>query len=132
MSDRPDLTSDFLARFTPSTGGLNRDQVLFQAGRSSARGGRLWPVLSGFLAVTQVATLGWLLFRKEPQIPPAVVAPQPSMILPAPESPLVDDWAAAVRRTAEVPAVAPVVATGSHQPSRPLTVFSYRHVLNDF
>src|SRR5262245_31726853 len=48
---------EHLSRFTPDVGGLNRDALLFAAGRASARSARGWPALTALLGVTQVATL---------------------------------------------------------------------------
>jgi hypothetical protein len=47
---------DRLARFTPADR-LDRDEMLFRAGRASAPSRRPWVVLAAFLAATQVATL---------------------------------------------------------------------------
>jgi hypothetical protein len=46
-----------LSRFTPDAGGLNRDALLFAAGRNSARPNRRWMSLAGLMAGTQVLTL---------------------------------------------------------------------------
>ena len=58
-----------LSRFTPDPGGLDRDALLYAAGRASARPSRAWPALAAALAVTQVLTLA--LLRPRPA-PPAV------------------------------------------------------------
>jgi hypothetical protein len=52
-----------LSRFTPNTGGLDRDALLFAAGRASVRTSRWWKVLAGFLGGSQVLTLALLLPR---------------------------------------------------------------------
>ena len=64
-----------LSRFTPDAGGLDRDALLFAAGRASARPGRRWKALAGALAASQVLTLVLLW----PHAPPAApsVAPAP-------------------------------------------------------
>jgi hypothetical protein len=46
-----------LSRFTPDTGRLDRDALLFAAGRSSARPNRGWMTLASVLASTQVLSL---------------------------------------------------------------------------
>lgn len=54
-----------LAAWKPSTTGLDRDRMLFDAGRQSAQPGRgrvAWPVISGCLAIL-AATLGVELVR---------------------------------------------------------------------
>jgi hypothetical protein len=45
-----------LSRFTPASG-LDRDSMLFAAGRASARPGRPWMALAGVLAATQLVSL---------------------------------------------------------------------------
>jgi hypothetical protein len=49
--------TDRLSRFTPNGAGLDRDAILFAAGRRSARSSRLWPLVAGMLAATQALTL---------------------------------------------------------------------------
>ena len=46
-----------LSRFTPNAGGLDRDALLFAAGRASARPNRAWIALATLLTSTQV--LSW-------------------------------------------------------------------------
>jgi hypothetical protein len=46
-----------LSRFTPDAGGLDRDALLFAAGRSSARPNRGWKTLATLLASTQALSL---------------------------------------------------------------------------
>jgi hypothetical protein len=46
-----------LSRFTPDAGRLERDALLFAAGRGSARPNRLWMTLAAVLASTQVLSL---------------------------------------------------------------------------
>ena len=45
-----------LSRFTPNATGLNRDALLFAAGRASARSRWHWPALAGVLAASQLLT----------------------------------------------------------------------------
>jgi hypothetical protein len=52
-----------LSRFTPDAGGLDRDALLFAAGRSSARPNRGWKFLSAALAGTQLLVVALLLPR---------------------------------------------------------------------
>src|SRR5262245_13822395 len=88
MPDRPDPMTDRLSRFTPTAPGLDRDAILFAAGRRSARGSWLWKALAGLLAATQVLTLLALWPRPQPAgtsvSPPAMVAPAAE---PAPPPP---------------------------------------------
>ncbi|MGO9468037.1 MAG: hypothetical protein ACLQIB_24710 [Isosphaeraceae bacterium] len=46
-----------LSRFTPDAGRLDRDALLFAAGRSSVRPHRGWRTLASLLAATQVLSL---------------------------------------------------------------------------
>ena len=50
-----------LSQFTPDAGGLVRDDLLFAAGRASARPNRAWISLAAALAGTQVLALVLLL-----------------------------------------------------------------------
>jgi hypothetical protein len=53
-----------LSRFTPDAGRLDRDTLLFAAGRRSARPGRGWKTLASLLASTQALSLALLLWRQ--------------------------------------------------------------------
>jgi hypothetical protein len=46
-----------LSRFTPDAGRLDRDSLLFEAGRKSARPNRAWTVSASVLAFTQLVSL---------------------------------------------------------------------------
>jgi hypothetical protein len=81
-----------LSRFTPDAGQLDRDALLFAAGRASARPGRRWKVLAGALAASQVLTL--VLLWPRAQLPgpdalpsPFAIAPPVAVQPPAPEDP---------------------------------------------
>jgi hypothetical protein len=63
-----ELYLERLSRFTPDATGLDRDMVLFAAGRASVRPNRGWIVAASSLAVCQVLTLA-LLWPKP--MPPA-------------------------------------------------------------
>jgi hypothetical protein len=58
-----------LGQFTPATG-LDRDELLFRAGRASAPSARGWKVAAGLLVVGQLATaVAWAAWpRPEPTI----------------------------------------------------------------
>lgn len=49
-----------LSRFTPDGSGLDRDAIMYAAGRTSARPNRGWMALAGSLAACQVVTLALL------------------------------------------------------------------------
>lgn len=56
----PGPLEDSLSRFTPSLGDLDRDGLLFAAGRASARPDRKWPTIAALLAMSQALTLALL------------------------------------------------------------------------
>jgi hypothetical protein len=100
MPDRPDPVTDQLGRFTPSAPGLDRDAILFAAGRRAARGSWLWKAAAGVLAASQAVTLV-VLWPKAPAVPvpvepPPAVAPAPEPE-PPPASPPPDVWTAGSR-----------------------------------
>ena len=53
----PEPFIEHLSRFTPDAGTLDRDALLFEAGRASARPNRSWMGLSAILAGTQLFAL---------------------------------------------------------------------------
>ena len=59
-----------LSRFTPDAGGLDRDALLFAAGRGSARPNRGWMTLASLLAGTQALSLAFC-GRTRPRRPPS-------------------------------------------------------------
>ena len=66
-----------LSKFTPV--GPHRDDLLFVAGRASARPSRWWKWATGFLAVTQGITLAlWLWPKPEPTPVPVPAPPVPA------------------------------------------------------
>jgi hypothetical protein len=76
-----------LSRFTPAAGGLNRDALLFAAGRSSARPNRAWKTLAALLAGTQALSLVLLWPRPTPPaggfaVPVVAVLEPPSTLEP--------------------------------------------------
>lgn len=68
-----DPMTDKLRRLTPDAGRLDRDELLFRAGRASVPRGRFWMLLSLTLAASQAVTLWWFT-RPEPTAP---VSPRP-------------------------------------------------------
>ncbi len=135
---RRDDVIDALAAFTPDAGRLDRDDLLFRAGRASARPNRWWQRLAAALAVSQAATLVALAPRPTP-VPPVAPdrrdAPRPAAA-PFPPPPVDSDPSpdpvpgsyAALRdsvATGRLPPVPPA-ADGLHVSDRPLTVLSAR------
>jgi hypothetical protein len=76
---------EILSRFTPDPSGIDRDALLFTAGRASARPNRLWIALAAGLAICQVLTLG-LLWPRSP-VAPSIPAPEVSSPSGAPSAP---------------------------------------------
>ena len=77
---------DKLTRFTPVTT-LNRDEMFFQAGRTSVRPPRIWKWLVGGLMLSQSVTLVawfWLTPISSPVVPAMAVEEMPLLI---PETP---------------------------------------------
>ncbi len=58
-----------LSRFTPDAGSLDRDALLFAAGRASARPNRRWMTLTSLLAATQMFSLVLLWPRQHANLP---------------------------------------------------------------
>jgi hypothetical protein len=74
-----------LSRFTPDSRGLDRDALLFAAGRTSARPNRGWKSLASALAVTQLFSLVILWPRTGPApngrgVPVAVASKPPEIL----------------------------------------------------
>jgi len=100
MPNRPEPVTDSLARFTPSAPGLDRDAILFAAGRRTARGSWVWKAVAGLLAASQAVTLVILWPTPSPPrvpiVPAPAAVPQPEPALP-PASPRSDVWTAGSR-----------------------------------
>jgi hypothetical protein len=63
-----------LNRFTPDAGGLDRDALLFAAGRASARPNRGWMTLASLLAGTQALSLALLWPHSGPPVEKSIVS----------------------------------------------------------
>ncbi len=113
-----------LSKFTPV--GPNRDDLLFAAGRASARPSRRWKWATGFLAVTQAVTLAlWLWPKADPTpvpIPAPVVTPDPEPSAP-PAPPDPHSYLALMHRDGD-PEPRARFAPGPDRPTRPLTAGS--------
>ncbi|HEV3006585.1 MAG TPA: hypothetical protein VGX78_19095 [Pirellulales bacterium] len=88
----PEPNFERLTRFTPDAGEINRDALLFAAGRASARPNRGWIGLAGALAGSHllVLTLLWpqsvspagqAVPIADTQAPPSASVPSPSIAL---------------------------------------------------
>ena len=67
----PEPIIDRLRQFTPNGSSLDRDALLFAAGRASVRPNRGWMAIAGVLAATQVLTLALFILRPPPSAPNA-------------------------------------------------------------
>ncbi|MFO0848724.1 MAG: hypothetical protein U0871_09240 [Gemmataceae bacterium] len=79
-----------LAGFTPAPPAVDRDELLFQAGRASAPSPRWWRRATAALLVTQAVTLGaWLAGpSRTPTAVPTDIAPAPAPAMaPEPAAP---------------------------------------------
>jgi hypothetical protein len=76
---------EILSRFSPDTSGLDRDALVFAAGRASARPNRRYAALAACLAVSQAITLGALGYQLTGQKP--AIAPQNAPMPVAPSQP---------------------------------------------
>lgn len=75
--------AEHLSRFTPDATSLDRDALLFAAGRASVRANRKWQTLAGVLALSQVLTLVCLWPRTPPaQTSAPIVVESPAPVLP--------------------------------------------------
>jgi hypothetical protein len=131
----PDPVFDKLAKFTPDAARANAAELLFAAGRASARAHWGWKAAVVGLVLANVVSLGFLVFRtSEPLAPvasPATVAPttpptQPT--LKPPKSSADDPWSyrslISIGDPDEFPVATPV--TGPSQPAPVLSVLSAR------
>lgn len=89
MTDDPTL--DKLTRFTPAAGSLDRDELLFRAGRASARPNRGWKAATAGLAASQAVMLAvWVAGppqRSAPATEPVRAATRESKPVPVPQPP---------------------------------------------
>jgi hypothetical protein len=74
---------DRLSRFTPDATGLDRDRLLFEAGRAAARPNRRWRAVCAALSASQLLTLTVLCWPR-PVEPP--VHPMPLLVKQAPQT----------------------------------------------
>ncbi len=121
-----------LSRFTPDGSGLDRDAILYAAGRASARPNRNWMALAGSLAACQLVTLVILWPRPTPAVDSHIVQsiakeevqPTPTEVI-TPSSPTLADAAELWNRnrrmlmTSDTELPPPVSIAGPMVPSDP-------------
>lgn len=118
-----------LSRLTPDASGLDRDALLFAAGRASARPNRRWHALCAALATTQMLTLGLAYWPGTDVMPPArTPSPAPMVEItprevpePRPAPSLWRQRELAIASGGELPAPAPVSNPMTSEP--PLHAF---------
>ena len=113
-----------LSRFTPDAGKLDRDALLFAAGRASARPSRRWPALAGALAASQLLTLLFLWPHTPHQgadAPRSPFATAPPVAVQAPAPPPADpgSWAMNRRLLNDADDLPPPAASDSYVPDDP-------------
>jgi hypothetical protein len=80
-----------MTKFTPDAGRLERDSLLFAAGRASARPNRTWITLAAMLASTQVLSLAlWLPGIFSGRDAGALAGNSPNLVSPSASSPSAD------------------------------------------
>ena len=117
----PEDVTDKLAKFTPT--GLDRDAVLFAAGKAAGRGWRGWKWVAAVLAVSNTVTAAVFLWSRTPpgrDAPPATPAYLAPEVLDQPDSPAPASYLALMR--AFDSELKPATNTsGEFAPSPPLT-----------
>jgi hypothetical protein len=121
-----------LSRFTPNPGGVDRDALLYAAGRASVRPNRAWIALATALALTQPL---YLAFLWPHFAPPAAHAPADIVSLPAPsgifESPVPDESESAGLWSAQY-SLSELEAAKSPLPAQAVTVIESGPLLRAF
>jgi hypothetical protein len=109
-----------LSRFTPDGSGLDRDALLFAAGRASVRPGRPWRALAGLLAASQLLTLVFL-WPHTPAAPSVVHMPLVAVEPPSPSLPPADprSWTMNLRTLNELDDLPPPAVSDSLVPDDP-------------
>jgi hypothetical protein len=94
----PEDLAERLSRFTPDGSGLDRDALLFAAGRASVRPPRCWAAVAGALAACQVLTLILLWPRPSPPHRPLATTPPRSVVVREPSRPADPDELGSLNR----------------------------------
>ena len=84
----PDPVLDRLAGFSPDSSGIDPAEVLFRAGRATARTPRVWKIAVVGLVMTNVVTLGLFIAQGPTPGPTPEVVPTPvvpPVVVPQPE-----------------------------------------------
>ena len=79
-----DALTRLLRRFTPAGDGLDRDALMYEAGRASVPSPARWKALAALLALGQALTLLLLVAQPAPRpAAPAEVRPEPAITPPS-------------------------------------------------
>jgi hypothetical protein len=111
-----------LSRFTPDGSGLDRDALLFAAGRASVRPGRRWKGLASVLAASQLLTLVFLWPHTPAAVPSVIPAPPVAVEPPLPSLAPADprSWAVNRRMLNELDDLPPPAGSDNLVPDDPL------------
>jgi hypothetical protein len=120
-----------LSRFTPDASGIDRDSLLFAAGRASAHPSQRWHAVCAALVTTQLLTLGLALLPRPVQVqvvpgrtlPPMVVVDLPTTVAPPPSgaASLLVQRERAIASGGDLPAPPPMLNDPTSEP--PLHAF---------
>jgi hypothetical protein len=128
MTPEPGL--NWLARLQPNGSLLDPADVLFHAGRASARTPRMWKLAVAGLLLANMVTIGLLLSRRDPTRPPtaapipiATPAPDPTPA-PPPDSPPGSDPNSLYSLAHSLDPDAPPPPAGFVAPDRPAAPFT--------
>jgi hypothetical protein len=122
-----DPLAERLSRLTPDGTGLDRDGLLFSAGRLSARPNRPWQALAAALGVAWALTLFFLWPRPEPgpvSEPPRQAAPAEPSGPTSPAGPEMWLLTRQVLRGSAESLPAPTTVTDPAPPAEPLHVYT--------
>jgi len=121
-----------LGSLKPSGASLDRDGMLFAAGRASVKPRRIWPALAGLFAITQCVSLVLLLNGPRTRDVEVVVDSTPRPGTPTVESLPAPSIYVKALRTADPEALPPIIAVPAVLPDEPIwTIKSISSVVID-
>lgn len=135
MPEMTDPILDKLAQFTPDAASIDHAEILFRAGRASARTPRIWKIALIGLLLSNAATASLLVVRdRQPSSVPAAdqpgfrspIDPQPDPATPKPPISSESPWSIGMLNRTLDPDSAPneEPIAGLTAPHRPLTLLA--------
>jgi hypothetical protein len=112
-----DALTRLLRRFTPEGAGLDRDALMYEAGRASVPSPARWKALAALLALGQALTLLLVAQPAQRPAPPAEVRPEPA-ISPA-SAPPAGAWTMWQQQLQGEGALAPMTVDADLVPDEP-------------